>query len=508
MRMNKRVYNDRSHEHIYTEEASHSDSDDHLDLSNCEDLANLARCQTNQPMHDEQEIAAARRGYKDAIQKGNDSLAIYWDTEYPTLCLLETSVFENGDLSLHAAVRVDNIKLMLYLLTEGLSPNCQNQKTGDTPMHVVCRNQKVSAAKVIAILLKHSADPQIWNNEGHTPLDVAYIQEHPDADVIELLSREVQDDAVMTLLETLSLGIESLSITIGEGGGGAVEGGTESIIGSHGTESMDGGSFLFPPNTGYTTHSPLTLSPMIPQFNSGMAMTPLSIVNDITDVLHPDPVEKQSVSLPLGVDDIADVLNAEGEVTEAEEAPNDDESNRDPGFMSLTMEEILKLDAQKMVRSHSKHNPFGLHRQRTADLMNRMLSIQRVEGRIPELRGWLKKRNKEGKWRKKWVVARGAFILWADKQIVIADVSDRRQRRKYNGHYNLYSISKVEPVTSGLKHERKWKFTIGHESEQYPNKVFVWKAKKEQDRDDWVHGLQRRKDLLNLYHGYLEDGRE
>lgn len=75
----------------------------------------------------------------------------------------------------------------------------------------------------------------------------------------------------------------------------------------------------------------------------------------------------------------------------------------------------------------------------------------------------------------------------------------------FNGHYNLYSITKVEAVNKGSKHERKWQFSMGEKCEDRPTKVFVWKAQNKKDRDDWVQGLQHRKELLNLYHGYLED---
>merc|ERR1719474_1657869 len=90
------------------------------------------------------------------------------------------SIFENGDTPLHVAVRVTNHKLILYLLTNGLSPNDRNQKTGDTSMHeaVQCTSQR---DRILAIMLKFHGDSQIKNNDGKSALDLAL--EKGDKDV-------------------------------------------------------------------------------------------------------------------------------------------------------------------------------------------------------------------------------------------------------------------------------------------------------------------------------------
>lgn len=103
-----------------TEYGNDSDSSADCNYSGTSDLSNLQIGMTNRHEPDEEEIAKTRRGFKEAIQNGNDSLAMYIEEEYPQLHLFDT-VFENGDLSLHIAVQIDDHKLMLYLLTGGLS---------------------------------------------------------------------------------------------------------------------------------------------------------------------------------------------------------------------------------------------------------------------------------------------------------------------------------------------------------------------------------------------------
>eukprot|EP00484_Ammonia_sp_Unknown_P020859 CAMPEP_0197027810 /NCGR_PEP_ID=MMETSP1384-20130603/7683_1 /TAXON_ID=29189 /ORGANISM="Ammonia sp." /LENGTH=465 /DNA_ID=CAMNT_0042456723 /DNA_START=20 /DNA_END=1417 /DNA_ORIENTATION=+ len=125
-------------------------------------------------------------GYKDAIQKGNDSLAMYFVEEWPDLNLLSMK-FDQGDNCLHVAVRGRFYNLILYLLTNGVSPNDTNPSTGDTALHVAVRTRDV---KVVALLCKYDADPSIENNARESPLSIA--SEFKDDDIIELLSPETQ----------------------------------------------------------------------------------------------------------------------------------------------------------------------------------------------------------------------------------------------------------------------------------------------------------------------------
>lgn len=172
-----------------------------------------------------------------------------------------------------------------------------------------------------------------------------------------------------------------------------------------------------------------------------------------------------------------------------------------PKLLSLTSNEVMNLRAQRVARD----NPFGLHRRRTTAILDGLLELSEANNRIPDLEGWLKSKNSKGKYQKYFVAVKGAHILWAYKQTTITDTTDKAQRRRFRGHYNLYSVSRVKALTKGSNHRLKWSLSIGEECEDRPTKVFVWRAETEEDRDKWVQGLQQRKQLLDSYCAYLDD---
>jgi len=441
---------------LSTECAEDSDESADWNVTESTDLSNLALGQTNRNQPDAEEVATARRGFREAIQNGNDSLAMYIEEEYPQLELLET-VFENGDLSLHVAVQIDDHKLMLYLLTGGLSPNRPNLNTGDTPLHYVCRGDK-DTAKEVAILLKYGADPEIQNNNGQTPLDIAKARDNPDENVVEMMSKEIQRKIAQILMES-PLNSEP-----------------NSKSSSRRPSVLIGSSDAFQFST----------KGSVPLFEDEKEMSP--------------PRSPRQVRFDLEHQDTPHIGDIDGDTFEVGDMKGS-LPHGDPKLLVLTTEEAVKLEAHKI----AQENPFGHSLKRTSVLLNGMLAISEADDRIPDLEGWLKKRNAEGEWKKKWVVVRGAFILWADRKIELTDVSDKRQRQKFNGHYNLFSISQIEAVVKGSKSQRKWQFSMGQKCKERQTKVFVWKAEKEKDRNDWVMGMKHRKELLNLYHGYLED---
>jgi len=437
---------------------SHSPTGESLDADDEWDVINLAATQTNTRFNlDESEIASTRDGFKRAVMAGNDSLAIWYCTEYPHLNLHQT-IFEESsyDSALHIAVEIDNHKLMLYLLTAGLSPNVQNG-FAETPLHTACRHSNRGTIKVIAILLKYSADPLIQNCDGESALDVAQSREYPDEDIIDILCKEVQEELVNALSSQITQ--------------------STSLYSPHGRSVLIG-------SVGFSRAPSLEGHP--------------SITSDVASFSPPPAYIPRSSSFVAS-------LYADGARSSVEEMHSPPFSGNllamSPTMLRMTTEEVFKLEAQKV----QSRNPFRRHRRRTTEVLNGMLAISEADHRVPGLEGWLEKRDKEGKWQKKYVVVRGAYLLWADKQMDITDVSDMVQRERFNGYYNLYCITKVEQLVRGSEHQRKWQFTVGDERDEHPIKVFVWRAQEEKDRDDWVQGLLNRMQLLDLYHGYLEE---
>lgn len=58
---------------------------------------------------------------------------------------------------------------------------------GNTPLHLACKSRKIGGVKV---LLEYNANPNIQNNLGLTPLDIAVINQ--DNEMIELLLAKVK----------------------------------------------------------------------------------------------------------------------------------------------------------------------------------------------------------------------------------------------------------------------------------------------------------------------------
>eukprot|EP01084_Bolivina_argentea_P156664 273029_1 len=137
---------------------------------------------TPEIQHTTTEKEKAKIAFKDAVQNGNDSLVMHFVQEYPELDLLQFK-FENGNNPLQVAVKNKSHNLMIYLLENGVSPNEQNHKNGDTALHTAVRTRDV---KIVALLSKYLADAAITNKAYETPLTVA--SDNSDADIIELLA--------------------------------------------------------------------------------------------------------------------------------------------------------------------------------------------------------------------------------------------------------------------------------------------------------------------------------
>ena len=57
--------------------------------------------------------------FKDAVEKGNDSLVAWLLRENEIICALMDTEWENGDYCLHLAVRNKHYNLVRYLLNKG-----------------------------------------------------------------------------------------------------------------------------------------------------------------------------------------------------------------------------------------------------------------------------------------------------------------------------------------------------------------------------------------------------
>ena len=165
--------------------------------------------------------------FKNAINKGNEELALYHIEQNPNMDLISTP-FENDDNCLQIAIKnqshklvyfllmqgisvkliminisiiytlckfIVNIKVILKLIVNGLSyaykqANAQNPNNGETALHTAVRSRDI---KMVALLSKYAADPTIRNRNLETPITIA--MENNDYDILEIIAPETQKDS-------------------------------------------------------------------------------------------------------------------------------------------------------------------------------------------------------------------------------------------------------------------------------------------------------------------------
>eukprot|EP00483_Globobulimina_turgida_P004889 UN04898 len=105
--------------------------------------------------------------------------------EYPSLELLNVQ-FENGNNALHIAVQNESYNLILYLLTNGISPNRQND-FGESALHSAVR---INNLKIVTLLTKYTAVSSLANIKNETPLTIATANKYYD--IVCLFSPQTQ----------------------------------------------------------------------------------------------------------------------------------------------------------------------------------------------------------------------------------------------------------------------------------------------------------------------------
>ncbi|MBY0353897.1 ankyrin repeat domain-containing protein [Candidatus Babeliales bacterium] len=78
-------------------------------------------------------------------------------------------------LAAHCPIASDGLEITRYLLENTtLDVNAQEERTGDTALHIATRKQNIAIA---ALLIKHNADLTIKNSCGDMPVDIAQTME-------------------------------------------------------------------------------------------------------------------------------------------------------------------------------------------------------------------------------------------------------------------------------------------------------------------------------------------
>jgi len=135
-------------------------------------------------MHTETQRGTAITEFKKAIANGNEDTAMRLVEEYAEMDMLSVT-FDDGGNCLHEAVQFKEYKVLVFLLENGVSPNLQNTKNGDTPLHIAVR---ANSDRIVVHLLMVGADASITNQGDMSALDIA--REMNNEDIIELLEEE------------------------------------------------------------------------------------------------------------------------------------------------------------------------------------------------------------------------------------------------------------------------------------------------------------------------------
>jgi len=125
--------------------------------------------------------ADVTKGLLTAIKSGDaDTIRGLLDSGYLDEHVLET-ILENGETSLHTAVKLKNVEISKMLVQGGAKIETKNDD-GNTVLHLAAENGDLTTGR---FLLTVKAKPNVTNNDGDTPLHVACRKRN--VNIVELL---------------------------------------------------------------------------------------------------------------------------------------------------------------------------------------------------------------------------------------------------------------------------------------------------------------------------------
>ena len=111
---------------------------------------------------------------------------------------------------------------------------------------------------------------------------------------------------------------------------------------------------------------------------------------------------------------------------------------------------------------------------------------------LPKLEGFLGKKQPNGmkRYQRRWIVVKGAYILWAGKQIDIVNDASREERRKFRGSIHLMNIENIKPYASRQNN----KFIVtAKDAKTGKMRDYQFETVNQLQRDFWVTGLKQHK---------------
>jgi len=122
---------------------------------------------------------------------------------------------------------------------------------------------------------------------------------------------------------------------------------------------------------------------------------------------------------------------------------------------------------------------------------------------LPTLEAWLEKKKPGGMvptYQRRWIVVRGAHMLWSSKQRSITNDADRKERKKFNGAIHLMTIEQV----AGVRTNANNKFMVkAKDAKRSAMREYVFRCTNKRERDFWVMGLKEHKKQYQVISSYL-----
>mmetsp|Transcript_67445 Transcript_67445/g.60583 ORF Transcript_67445/g.60583 Transcript_67445/m.60583 type:complete len:470 (+) Transcript_67445:27-1436(+) len=384
---------------------------------------------------DDHDIEVAYDGWKKAIESGNETLATFYFEEYPNIDMFQFR-WDNGDSALHMACKAKKARLVFFLLTQGATVNEQNINDGNTALHLATANRD---EKVVDLLLKWDADPNVTNKSQETPITIS--SQWRDQTIYRMLAGIKEDDM-----------------------------------------------YINDNNNKNPTLNRLTTN--ADRFAALQVTAQMLAKEDSTDANIDDVLGNIA-------EDNNDDNNNEYEERQTYEERQRRETESKQQTARKTSEVALR--ANQIARS----NPFTGFGRRPTALAHKIVKDHLKQKPLPKLEAWLEKRKPGGvvpTYQKRWIIVKGAHMLWSSKQRAIKNDADRNERKKFNGSIHLMTIEAIQPIETNANN----KFMVkAKDAKKGSMREYVFRCTNKRERDFWVQGLKEHKKQYQTVLSYL-----
>jgi len=403
--------------------------------------------------YDAELTATLKAQYRESMLQGQDSLPIHLNELHPALNLLQTT-FENGDKSLHLAVRNKQYSVMVYLLSMGASPKDQNERTGDTPLHIAVQRGHLKMATFL-LRFEMERSTKLKNEEGLDAMAVA--EQFGRRDMMELLSPES-----LQLLQMIKSEAKTLCQSMDDGLLSTIMDSIDRYIDS-GRDTADS------PSAAETSDFVAPQSPM-------GGVIPTDHFANVTDNEGAEVSEGDGHSGHLEIDFFSEdivKLPPHGDTAAAADRSREEEVALNE--LLTRFQELCGNIASERVKAAYK------------DMIR--LEANRLDLRV--LESWIEERDTAPphQFSMRWVVAKDAHFMWSNKKLMVTDTRNEDERSRWNECVHLMMISGVDIVEEDPS-EREFRFNVETFGDVAMTKQYVWKAKSKEERDYWTEGLK------------------